>query len=54
MGVASTVLQLEQVTTFVEWLKTVVIWKQPVHLTSMKKLFGVCTSLLSLCFCTWQ
>ena len=27
------------------------IWKQPWHLTSMKKLFGDCTSRFVLCFC---
>ena len=29
--------------------KTVVMWKHPGHLTSMKKLFGACMSLFSLC-----
>lgn len=30
--------------------KTVVMWKHPGHLTSMKKLFGVCINLFNLCF----
>lgn len=36
VGVQRTALQLGHITTLVEWLNTVVIWKQPVHLTSMK------------------
>lgn len=36
VGVQSTMLQLGHMTTLVEWLNTVVIWKHPVHLTSMK------------------
>lgn len=36
VGVHRTVLQLGHITTFVEWLNTVVIWKHPVHLTSIK------------------
>ena len=32
------------------WLKTVVMLKQPGHLTSMKKELGDCTKRLSLCF----
>lgn len=36
VGVHITELQLVQSTTDCEWLKTVVIWKQPAHFTSMK------------------
>ena len=36
VGVHSTVLQPGHITTLVELLNTVVIWKHPVHLTSMK------------------
>jgi hypothetical protein len=36
VGVHSTVLQRGHITTLVEWLNTVVILAQPVHLTSIK------------------
>ena len=45
MGVHSTVEQLPQSTTVCEWLKTVVMLKQPWHLTSMKNELGDCTKL---------
>lgn len=38
-------------TTVCECEKTVVIVKQPWHLTSMKNEFGLCTNLFFLCFC---
>lgn len=41
-------LQFPQSTTVCAWLKTVVIWKHPGHLMSMKNEFGDCTSRLSL------
>ena len=50
VGWHRTAEQDPQRTTVCEWLKTVVIWKHPWHLTSMKKLLGLCTSRLSLCF----
>lgn len=40
-----------QMTTVCACEKTVVILKQPGHLTSIKKDRGPCTSCLSLCFC---
>ena len=39
-----------QRTVVCAWLKTVVMLKQPGHLTSMKNEFGDCTKRLSLCF----
>jgi hypothetical protein len=41
-------LQDPQRTTVVACEKTVVIWKHPGHLISMKKLLGLCTRRLSL------
>ncbi len=40
VGWHSTVLHEAQKTTVEAWEKTVVIWKQPGHLTSMKKELG--------------
>jgi len=40
VGWHKTVEQDAQKTTVAAWLKTVVIWKQPGHLTSMKNEFG--------------
>ena len=48
VGWHSTVEQLPQRTTVCAWLKTVVMLKQPGHLTSMKKELGVCTRRFSL------
>ena len=50
VGWLSTVAQLPQSTTVWAWLKTVVMAKQPGHLTSMKKERGAGTRVLSLCF----
>ena len=50
VGVHRTAEQDGHTTTVCELEKTVVIAKQPWHLTSMKKLFGDCTSRFSLCF----
>ena len=49
VGWQSMTLHDPQRTTDWAWLNTVVIWKQPGHLMSMKKLFGLCTRRLSLC-----
>lgn len=43
------ILQFPHNTTVWAWLNTVVIWKHPGHLISMKKELGLCTSLFSLC-----
>lgn len=48
VGWQSIMLQFPHKTTVCAWLKTVVIWKQPGHLMSIKKELGLCTSLLSL------
>merc|ERR1719463_739871 len=50
VGWHSITLQLPHKTTVCAWLYTVVICKQPGHLTSMKKLLGDWIILLSLCF----
>ena len=50
VGWHKTVWQFPHTTTVWEWLKTVVMLKQPWHLTSMKKEFGDWTRRLSLCF----
>ena len=42
------ILQFPHNTTVWAWLKTVVIWKHPGHLISIKNEFGDCTSLFSL------
>merc|ERR1719219_3355790 len=52
VGVQRTDPHPAQYTCVWAWLKTVVIWKQPGHFTSMKKEFGDCTSRFSLCFCS--
>jgi hypothetical protein len=49
VGWQRTVLHEAQKTTVAAWLKTVVIWKQPGHLTSMKKELGLCTRRFNLC-----
>jgi len=49
VGWHSTCEQPAQTTTVCAWLNTVVIVKQPGHLTSMKKERGPGTSVLSLC-----
>jgi len=41
-------LHCPQRTTVWAWLKTVVIWKHPGHLMSMKKLLGDCTRRFNL------
>ena len=49
VGWHRTVLQEAQKTTVEAWEKTVVIWKHPGHLTSMKKELGDCTRRFNLC-----
>jgi len=51
VGWQSMILQFPHSTTVWAWLNTVVIWKHPGHLISIKKEFGDCTSLLSLWVC---
>lgn len=49
VGVHKTLVQESQVTAVWEWEKTVVICKQPGHLTSMKKDLGPWTKVFNLC-----
>lgn len=50
VGWQSIMEQLPHMTVVWAWLKTVVMLKQPGHLTSMKNEFGDCTNRVSLCF----
>jgi hypothetical protein len=51
VGLQRIFLQPSQVMVDWAWLKIVVDWLHPPHLTSMKYEFGAGMSLLSLCFC---